>query len=116
MKGIIAVQFENTALYLSKEHYKRIDTQNAIWLRFNFEKLKLSWEELQKFDGQLVIVEGILDKEDRGYWQAYSATIDVNQIIIGNDKTSNNPIHRTDTRPPLRRRAPSADFCVSCER
>ena len=40
MKGIIAVQFENTALYLSKEHYKRIDTQNAIWLRFNFEKLK----------------------------------------------------------------------------
>lgn len=82
VKGFLSVEFENTALYLSKEHYDADLYQNAIWVNFQPRN------KLQALDGRgnrigvrelsekYVIVKGVFKQNHKGHEGMYSGAIE----------------------------------------
>ena len=75
--GYAAVEFENTALYVSKDDYENTITKNAVWLDIEIG------EATKKYDRKFVLVEGIFDKNDLGHLKMFSgALVKIHRIEI----------------------------------
>ena len=74
--GWATIQFENTALCLSKDS---LSTKECVWLEVPGEALvpkkTISVEQWRKYDQQVISVNGIFDKDNYGHLGAYSGAI-----------------------------------------
>ena len=69
-EGVINLQFEGNAVYLTKEHWRSHITSNAFWLDIgSFAK------PLGIPNGRYVLVEGVFDRSERGHLGLYMGTI-----------------------------------------
>ena len=75
VKGISNIVFDGTAIYLSSDDLRFGFTKNAIWLDIDFEKLGVTWHDLEQFNGKPVLLEGIFDPTRNGQWGLFSGSI-----------------------------------------
>jgi hypothetical protein len=70
--GFAIIEFEGTAMYLSREFADYGLSKNAIWL--DIEHIK-QFETFKQYDRKYVLVEGIFDKNDLGHISSCSGAI-----------------------------------------
>ncbi len=78
VEGYVHIKFEDMALYLSKESADYLNGQNAIWLDFNKDFLKIepqNYTNLWNFDCKYVLIEGVFDKNDSGHMSSFAGSI-----------------------------------------
>ena len=81
IEGYIHNQFENSAIYLSKDDADHLIGKNALWVWYA-EKVqkealdsKQEPDNLRYFDRKYVLIEGVFNKDDHGHLGAYSGSI-----------------------------------------
>jgi len=84
--GFLHFQFEDSALYFSKDAADYLILENAIWVRYNEkpslepqisqDKLKNRTINLDYFDGRYVMLEGTFKMNERGHLGAFSGTLE----------------------------------------
>ena len=74
--GVSFIKFESNGIYLSKEHLNNGVTKNALWLSFDFKAIGKTEEELSKYNGQYVLVEGVFNIDDKGHMGLKSGSIE----------------------------------------
>ena len=74
--GVVNLEFEGDAIYLSKEHLISGVTKNALWISLNLQALGKTKKELSKYNGQYVLLEGIFNKANNGHMCLFSGSID----------------------------------------
>jgi hypothetical protein len=67
--GFAIIEFEGTAIYLSKEFAEYNLTKNAIWINIGLS------EQFKQYDRKYVLIEGFFDKDDRGHLGMYSGAL-----------------------------------------
>lgn len=67
--GFASLEFENKAIYVSREDYEKAITKNAIWLDIQLT------ENVRKNHRNYVIVEGIFDRDNLGHLKLFSGCI-----------------------------------------
>lgn len=89
LHGFLHYQFEDSALYLSKDDADYLNSANAIWIRYD-ETVKLEIlickdiKEIAKptpndfkyFDGRYVVVEGIFNMKNHGHLGVFSGALE----------------------------------------
>jgi hypothetical protein len=81
VKGFLTVEFESTAIYLSKDDAEYGLTRNGFWVDFNTDKIAPSSQ--QQYDWKYVLLEGRFDKDDRGHLSLWQGTIEeVDRVLI----------------------------------
>lgn len=70
--GVGKLEFENDAIYLSKEHYRYGISKNGIWMHLTPKLIKNEIEELAKENGKYVHVEGRFDGLCEGHKSLWS--------------------------------------------
>jgi hypothetical protein len=76
VKGYLRVEFEGTAIYLSKEDADYGMTRNGFWV--SFDKRTVPYKGLAgpvQFNRKYVLIEGTFDKDLMGHWSAWQGTI-----------------------------------------
>lgn len=71
LRGICRIEFEGNALYLSRQSFNDRHAEQAIWLN-------LGWPvkpDVQRLDGQEVIIEGTFDGAGKGHWGAFAGSL-----------------------------------------
>ena len=74
--GVIQLEFEGNALYLSKEHLHQGIYKNAVWLSPDYALLEAKPEELRKLNGRYVLVEGRFSAKNTGHLGLFSGAIE----------------------------------------
>ena len=73
IKGYLRVEFEGTAIYLSKEDADYHMTGNGFWVNLS--------ESSAKYDRKYVLIEGTFDKDSMGHHSSWQGTItDVTRV------------------------------------
>ena len=75
IKGVVRLQFESNAIYLTKDCYNNRLSKNALWISLDEKTLKTDLRKLRKYNGKYVLVEGVFDKTNKGHFGMYSGTI-----------------------------------------
>lgn len=70
--GVVAIRYEDTALYLDSVSYERHLYHNAIWMPLPGKEYL---EKLEHISGIYVFAEGIFDANLLGHFGAYSGTL-----------------------------------------
>jgi len=65
--GVIDLEFENNKIWLSKESRKYKLNKNALWIVPNYTQLAIPKDELKKYNGKYVLIEGIFNKNSKGH-------------------------------------------------
>lgn len=88
--GVCCIEFENCALYLSKEDYKYHNTKNAVWLVFG------NAVHYQKWNGKYVAVDGKFNKDNTGHFNAYSGAVEhVTYFdLLSSEEDQNNGVYK----------------------
>jgi len=82
--GFLHFQFEDSALYLSKEDADYLNGKNALWVRYNFAA-KLDWRcgekfpstlGLSYFDARYVTLSGTFNMKEYGHMGAFSGVLE----------------------------------------
>lgn len=73
--GVGRIEFEANGLYLTKEHYNLRVPNTAIWIDIESNE-SLDREQLSKYNGKYVIVEGIFNMNDRGHFGLYCGSLE----------------------------------------
>ena len=73
--GVSNIEFESNVIYLTKKHLVNGATKNALWISLDFHAIGKTENELSKYNGQYVLVEGVFDKESYGHMGLMSGTI-----------------------------------------
>ena len=74
--GVVNIQFEGTGIYLNKEHHKYRLPKYAVCMNaIDLKAIGKSAEELEKYNGQYVVVEGKFDKDHDGHMGMSSGCI-----------------------------------------
>jgi hypothetical protein len=73
VSGYLHNQFEDTALYLSKEDADFLNGKQSVWIEFGDEIDKDPNKPLEYFDCKRVLIEGIFDKNMGGHMGLSSA-------------------------------------------
>lgn len=78
--GVLDYDFENSALYFSKDNFDFEVTKNAIRLDFDPQLLELmlgiSDKELKKLNGQIVTIDGFFNISSNDLYNIFSGKID----------------------------------------
>lgn len=75
VKGVIQLEFEGNALYLSKDDRAFGISKNAVWISLDEAKIGISTEGLARLNGRYVLVEGTFDKSDTGHMGLFAGAI-----------------------------------------
>lgn len=91
--GVMVLEFEGDAVYLSGADAERRITKNGIWLRIDYPKLGIpeikpsdpeqlkeatyNVKTLKEMDGKFVVIEGFFDSRSHGHLGLYSGTLNV---------------------------------------
>jgi hypothetical protein len=67
--GYLSLEFEGSAIYLSKDDWSNLITKNGLWCQIDIGKYK-------DFDNKYVFVEGIISASKHGHMGLWSAQID----------------------------------------
>lgn len=94
--GVLVLEFEGDALYLSEPDAKNRITKNAVWVNIDYGKFGIPEEEpkdLEKYKkaaerlfelrslvGKYVYVEGVFNKDDKGHLGLFSGELNVTRI------------------------------------
>jgi hypothetical protein len=75
--GYASVEFESKALHVSRDDYDHAITKNAVWL-----DIELS-DKIKKYGKEVVLVEGVFDKNNLGHLRMYSGSLkDIDRIEV----------------------------------
>ena len=74
--GLLEYDINNAALYVSTESQQLGITKNAIWCKITPTTLKTSYDGIKKLNGKFVMIEGVLNAENSGHTDKYSAAIE----------------------------------------
>jgi hypothetical protein len=74
--GVTNIGFEVNAIYTSKEHHKYGVTKNSLWISPDTKALGVKEDQLTKYNGKYVLIEGIFNKDDTGHMGMNSGSID----------------------------------------
>jgi hypothetical protein len=81
IEGYLHNQFEDSAIYLSKDDADHLINKNALWVRYaeKAQKQALYSEQepdnLRYFDRKYVLIEGVFNEYDHGHLGAYAGSI-----------------------------------------
>jgi hypothetical protein len=75
VEGVLRIEFEGNALYLTKEHYEHDISRNAVWLDIDPSYRDGSAHVLERKNGTYVAVEGRFDSKCHGHMGAFSGCI-----------------------------------------
>ena len=79
--GVIVIEHEGNALYLSREHRRMMVLKNAIWL--DFDETVISVNELADVDERYAVVEGRVNANMQGHFGMYSAALEnVSRVLL----------------------------------
>lgn len=73
--GAFQLEFEGNELCLHKEDLVQGLTKNCVWIEPDLKVLGVSYEDLTKFNGKYVLVEGTFVKGDLGHMSLNSGAI-----------------------------------------
>jgi hypothetical protein len=73
--GIANIEFEDNGIFFTKEHYLNRIYKNALWIEPNYDALGATPEQLQKYNGEYVLMEGIFDMNHKGHFGAFSRAL-----------------------------------------
>ena len=86
VSGVLNLQFEGDALYLSKEHFAHRITRNALWVSPDYIRLRSDPAQLSKLNGRYVLVEGRFESKIKGHMGLFSGAIEnVNRVMLLED-------------------------------
>ena len=74
--GVSKIVFEGNSIWFTKEHYKYGITKNALWIVPDYKALGTTPQELKKFNGKYVLMEGIFNKDNHGHLGMYSGSLE----------------------------------------
>lgn len=79
VKGFLHHKFEDSKIYLTKEHSQFNSHENALWVNYDenviVEPLKGGKEDLQSMDRKFVTLVGYFDMNSNGHFGNYAGTI-----------------------------------------
>ena len=89
ISGVLSLEFENQALYLSSEAKDTLSTENAIWLEFSKDIELLSEpgsmdtpQNKAFFHNRFVMIKGVFVRNNKGHMSAYGGTLtNVSRIV-----------------------------------
>lgn len=76
VSGVLNLEFEGNALFLSKEHHRHQIYKNAVWFSPNYARLGVASKELAKWNGRYVLVEGRFDAKKNGHLGLFSGAVE----------------------------------------
>lgn len=86
--GFLHVKFEDSGLYSSRDDADYLISENALWISYSLDKLKLEPNsptlkpnQLDYFDGKHVFVVGIFNKNECGHMGAYGGNINIERLV-----------------------------------
>ncbi|HEY4312782.1 MAG TPA: hypothetical protein VGN12_25250 [Pirellulales bacterium] len=80
VEGYLEVQFEGTAIYLSREDAEHSLTANSFWV--DFDEQAIPKQAAQQFDSKYVLLEGRFDKDNHGHMSLFQGAItSVDRVI-----------------------------------
>jgi hypothetical protein len=86
VSGVLNLEFEGNALFLSKEHFRHRIYKNAVWFSPDYARLGVEPKELAKLNGRYVLVEGRFDAQDTGHMGLFSGAIqDASRVLVLED-------------------------------
>jgi hypothetical protein len=75
LEGFLHVQFEGTAIYLSRDDANHLIGRNGLWVSFH----PGDWSGLgmnpEQFNRRYILIEGLFDKDRHGHLGAWSGSI-----------------------------------------
>src|SRR5262249_46308494 len=81
VKGYLHNQFEDSAIYFTKDDADHLIGENALWVSYSEKVQKQTLDPKQKvdnlryFDSKYVLIEGYFDKDGHGHLGAFAGTI-----------------------------------------
>ena len=69
--GVVSIEFEGTAVYLTPDDYRKMICKNAIWLELD----KADQRTYRKVDGKYAIIEGVFKAGYDGHFDAFSGSM-----------------------------------------
>ena len=69
VSGYVTLEFEGTAIYLSKDDADKHQNKNGLWLTLS------NFPEHKDLDGKLCLIEGIFNSKHKGHFGLWSGSI-----------------------------------------
>ena len=73
--GTSRIEFEGNSIWFTKEHDKHRIYKNAPWIDPDYQVLQATPQQLEKFNGKYILMEGVCNKDDRGHMGMNSGTL-----------------------------------------
>jgi hypothetical protein len=84
--GVLRLEFEGNALYLSKEHYTHRIAENAVWISLDYSRLGTNRAVLSKLNGRYVLIEGVFWRNNKGHKGMFSGAVqNVSRVLLFDD-------------------------------
>ena len=74
--GVSRIEFEGNGIWFSKEHYQHGVYKNSLWIVPDYEALGATPEDLKKYNGKYVLMEGVFNKDRHGHMSLNSGTLE----------------------------------------
>lgn len=95
LSGYCSLQFEETAIYDTEEHFKYHRAEDGVWLDFtnrNFRLYNSIGETIERstgFEGLPVILEGFYSAHKKGHFSLYNgSSYNISKVTIYNDENA----------------------------
>ena len=69
--GIVKIEFEGNAIYLTPSDLKNLNYKNGLWLTLKNDQVA----GFKKFSGKIVLVEGVFSAKKKGHLRLWSGSI-----------------------------------------
>lgn len=74
--GVSRIEFEGNGIWFTKEHYKHRVYKNSLWITPDYKSLGVTPQQLEKFNGKYVLMEGVFNKDIHGHMGMNSGALD----------------------------------------
>ena len=74
--GVSRIKFEDNGIWFSKEHYRHCVYKNSLWIELDYKALGATPQQLEKFNGKYVLMEGVFDKDNHGHMGMSSGALE----------------------------------------
>ena len=101
--GVSRIEFEGDGIWFTKEHYKHNVYMNALWIESDYNALGVTRQQLEQFNGQYVLAEGVFNKDNHGHLGMYSGAFEKVtrfQLWEKEEQTSQPTVLPATTPPP----------------
>ena len=74
--GVVQIEFEGNSIYLSKDDLQYSIYKNGLWMDIDFERLGATRDDLLRFNGRYVLIEGYFNMNSLGHLVMWSGSIE----------------------------------------